>query len=229
MADDKEKSSGGESLKEAGERLVVIILFLIILSVILYRITGSGDLSFWTEGMQERWDAFIHENAFGKFIASLIFGIQFLGTYISILFFLGIVYLVIRMHKLHHEEHHMYAPPHETHESPEKMDEKKWARIEAHLASDNPSDWRLAILEADILLEEKMEGAGLIGATLGDKLKNTDKNNFPPLDNAWEAHKIRNLIAHEGSNFLISQREAKRVVGLYKDVLSTLTHSPHRS
>jgi hypothetical protein len=38
------------------------------------------------------------------------------------------------------------------------------------------------------------------------------------LNQAWEAHKIRNAIAHQGADFLLSEREAKRVVSLYREV-----------
>ena len=41
------------------------------------------------------------------------------------------------------------------------------------------------------------------------------KGDFKTIDAAWEAHKIRNAIAHEGSDFLLSQRESKRVIELY--------------
>ena len=47
-------------------------------------------------------------------------------------------------------------------------------------------------------------------------VKGVEKSDFTTIDDAWEAHKVRNLIAHEGLNFLLSDREAKRVIGLYR-------------
>jgi hypothetical protein len=38
------------------------------------------------------------------------------------------------------------------------------------------------------------------------------------LDEAWEAHRVRNQVAHEGSDFILSQREARRAVELYRKV-----------
>jgi hypothetical protein len=49
-------------------------------------------------------------------------------------------------------------------------------------------------------------------------MKSIEKSDFNSIDMAWEAHKIRNSIAHEGSDFLLNQREAKRVIGLYEIV-----------
>jgi len=94
----------------------------------------------------------------------------------------------------------------------------RWKQVLAHIGSDNPSDWRLAILEADIVLEETLDRAGYVGETLGDKLKNAENRPFNSLNAAWEAHKIRNAIAHQGQGFELNQREAARVVGLFEGV-----------
>ena len=74
-------------------------------------------------------------------------------------------------------------------------------------------------MEADIILEEMLEKMGYVkGETIGDKLKTIEKSDFTSLDQAWEAHKIRNMIAHEGTDYILTEREAKRVVGLYEQV-----------
>lgn len=94
----------------------------------------------------------------------------------------------------------------------------KWNKVQEHINSKNPADWRLAILEADIILDEMLDKMGYHGATIGEKLKMVEQSDFTTINSAWEAHKIRNSIAHEGSDFLISQREAERVIALFKQV-----------
>ena len=94
----------------------------------------------------------------------------------------------------------------------------RWKQIIDNVMSVNESDWRLAILEADIILAEVLDNLGLPGEIMADKLKAADKNDFKTIDNAWEAHKIRNQVAHQGSAFHLDQREASRVVGLYESV-----------
>ena len=93
-----------------------------------------------------------------------------------------------------------------------------WERILSHIESMNENDWRLAILEADIMLSGLLDNLGLPGDTIGDKLKAVEKSDFLSVDRAWEAHKIRNLIAHEGISFSLNQREARRVIELYRIV-----------
>jgi ribosomal protein L14E/L6E/L27E len=56
------------------------------------------------------------------------------------------------------------------------------------------------------------------GETISDKLKAVEKSDFLTIDKAWEAHRVRNEIAHGGSNFEITEREAHRVVVLYEEV-----------
>ncbi len=96
--------------------------------------------------------------------------------------------------------------------------DSRWGQIIQHVNSENPNDWRQAILEADIILEDLLKKLGVHGISIGEKLKGLTKADFQNLDAAWEAHKVRNVIAHEGSNFQISAREAKRVIGLFEKV-----------
>ncbi len=95
---------------------------------------------------------------------------------------------------------------------------EKWQSVLVHINSSNPSDWKLAILECDIMLSDILEKMGYMQESIGEKLKSVEPSDFTNIEAAWEAHKIRNAIAHEGSEFLINEREAKRVIGLYEVV-----------
>lgn len=90
--------------------------------------------------------------------------------------------------------------------------------ISRHLISDSPSDWKLAIIEADVLLDELVARIIPEGNNLGERLKMINRSSYPWLDDAWEAHIVRNRIAHEGSQFTLSRTEARRIVGLYEKV-----------
>ncbi|NCN52361.1 hypothetical protein GW943_00945 [Candidatus Parcubacteria bacterium] len=94
----------------------------------------------------------------------------------------------------------------------------RWQEVMTHVASQNPNDWRLAIIEADILLEDTLEGAGFPGATIGEKLKSANPTSFTTLQDAWDAHKIRNQIAHSGSDFVLTQRIAQEAIIKYERV-----------
>lgn len=96
----------------------------------------------------------------------------------------------------------------------------KWARVTTLIESQNDSDWRQAIMEADIMLGELLTKQGYQGDGIGEQLQRAVKSDFFTLDQAWEAHKVRNQIAHEGSNFALTQFDARRVINMYKQVFN---------
>ena len=73
-------------------------------------------------------------------------------------------------------------------------------------------------MEADIILGDILTKLGYLGESIGEKLRRAVKSDFRTLDEAWEAHKIRNLIAHEGSNHPLTKFEARRIINLYQVV-----------
>ena len=94
----------------------------------------------------------------------------------------------------------------------------RWEHVLTHIVSDDPHRWQLAIIEADIILDEMTKKMGVRGENLGERLKNIERSDFYTLDLAWEGHKTRNQIAHEGTNFKLTRREAKRIIDLYREV-----------
>lgn len=94
----------------------------------------------------------------------------------------------------------------------------QWNGIEKYMQSHNPSDWRLAILEADILLYDMLEQIGFEGDTIADKLKSVDPASFNTLDDAWRAHKVRNNLAHEGASYELTYDEARKTINQFKRV-----------
>ena len=93
--------------------------------------------------------------------------------------------------------------------------ESFFQKIINHTNSESSAEWRLAIIEADTMLDELTKEMGLEGETMADRLKNAQWRN---INDAWEAHKVRNRIAHEGFSFPLNQRETKRIIGLYENV-----------
>ena len=87
-----------------------------------------------------------------------------------------------------------------------------------HIASDSPSDWKLAIIEADIILDEVLKDAGYGGTSLGERLKSISPEQLRSLDDAWQAHKVRNQIAHGGADFILTQRLAQDTIKQYRRV-----------
>ncbi len=137
--------------------------------------------------------------------------------FVCIIFIFVIVYLKMKTDKIVENVREKLFPS-VIEEKAVKNQNPKWQRVVTHSESSNPSDWRLAVIEADILLSELLNTMNLVGDSIGDKLKSVEKSDFVTLDLAWEAHKVRNRIAHDGADFVLTQREAKRVIELYQKV-----------
>lgn len=104
---------------------------------------------------------------------------------------------------------------------PKKQAQDSWKKVQAHFFAGDDNDLKIAIVEADKMLEEALRHAGVRGASLGDRLKNLKKGQVPNLDNLWQAHKLRNQIAHE-TGFKIKRDVAERALAVYEEALQNL-------
>ena len=138
---------------------------------------------------------------------------------ISLAALTGAVY-TRRKHKAVVAEHkaHMKLLEQKIAGSTESQHNQKWEHITELSASENPGDWRIAIIEADVMLDELVTSMGHHGDSLGEKLKGIEQSDFATLEAAWEAHKTRNRIAHSGSDYILTHREAKRIIDLFRQV-----------
>jgi len=101
--------------------------------------------------------------------------------------------------------------------SPEEVKNKRWENISYLIRTPNPADWKMAIIDCDNMLDDLFQRLGYPGGSLGERMKSANTANFPTLQDAWEAHKVRNQIAHQ-SGFVLDAREALRVYYLYERV-----------
>ena len=93
----------------------------------------------------------------------------------------------------------------------------KWASIKKDLESPDEARWRLAIINADSILDEVIKSIGYPGETMGERLKNIKPYQFPNLDDAWRAHKVRNFLAHDPT-YKLSRLVAERTFEIYQNI-----------
>lgn len=140
--------------------------------------------------------------------------IAFLLTLMSIAILL---YSTMRLRQIRHEEHHLYSTIKEE-KLEQQVDHARFAHVMTLIESAHESDWRQAIIEADIMLDDLLKQLGVPGDSVGERLKNVNKSSFSTLDNAWAAHKVRNEIAHQGSAYKLSNHLAYRTIKQYESV-----------
>ena len=143
----------------------------------------------------------------------------FISLLLSAFVFIGIIYLHIKLKEAAKKDAKIFDTV-VVYDDSHDVDSKneRWLSILRRLDFDSETEWKSAILDADIILNEMTTKMGYHGESLGERLTGVEKSDFLTIDLAWEAHKIRNIIAHEGSEYSISKREAKRVIDLYRQV-----------
>src|SRR3989344_4525751 len=144
-----------------------------------------------------------------------------LGWAMSIILAAGALYILYKIWEVKYEEHKKFSQAEIA--SLESFDHTehniRWKKVMDLLNAQGESDWRLAIMEADNILADLLVKMGYTaGSTIGEKLKTIEPSDFLTLSSAWDAHKVRNRIAHEGSAFRLTHREATRVIDLYSKV-----------
>ena len=98
---------------------------------------------------------------------------------------------------------------------------RKWDSIIKKTEAAGPQGYAISIIEADILLEDTMGRLGFLGKNLVERLRSSAPGELPSINDIWEAHKLRNRIAHE-PNFRPSREETTRALGAYKKALEEL-------
>ncbi len=155
----------------------------------------------------------------GYDISNIVLGLKVLGFVISLAFFVGIILSILGEKKLAHKyrkrrKNYFNRVP----EKKENKENKRWQNIKAHFQSSNPTDWRMAIIDADAMLEDVIESMGYHGASFGEKLKSINPRNVPFLNDAWYVHKLRNNLAHQGSTYHLSEREVFQAHKIYENI-----------
>jgi hypothetical protein len=154
-------------------------------------------------------------------LISLLSFLRDLMTIIALIALSVLIYSTIRWKETVAEYFDNFEKAHTPPEAPKtKNTNSKWAIVEAHMASGSEAEWRLAILEADNMLADLLKTLPIAGIDVGEKLTNADRKYFRSLEDAWEAHKVRNRIAHDGSDFLVTEHLARKTIGQFKTVFT---------
>lgn len=91
---------------------------------------------------------------------------------------------------------------------------RAWRQIQARLATEDPQQWKIAILEADEILDEVLKLSGYLGK-MEDKLDLITPAQLASIEDIKTAHRIRNQISGSPA-FELSREVAERAAGIYK-------------
>jgi len=110
---------------------------------------------------------------------------------LTIISYTSIRIFEIRSKEKKHLEHEIEEYAHHQAEREKKLQEgeggsknEKWVKTLSYLFSQHSSDWKLAVIEADSMLDDLTTQLGFKGDNLGDKLKEATQEKFHNLSSA---------------------------------------------
>ena len=95
---------------------------------------------------------------------------------------------------------------------------ERWKVITKRLESGNESEDKVAIIEADTIIDDLIKRMGYKGANMGERLANIPPGQLSELPAMKEAHEIRNRVIHE-EDFQVDKELAKDVLSKYEHLL----------
>lgn len=104
-----------------------------------------------------------------------------------------------------------------------KVAGQRWDEVKARLKKGDEADLKLAVIEADSLMEEILKRMGLPGATFEERLKQIEVQEIKSVGKIWATHQLRDKIVH-GPDFHITQEEAEAAVGNIEEALKELEY-----
>lgn len=97
---------------------------------------------------------------------------------------------------------------------------KKWEEVRELMQHNDQSAWAMAIVKADNVLDSALKSRSA-GATLGERLKNMEgRMDYTALQAAWDGHKVRNCIAHDGID--LTKPQAEQAIANIRTALNEL-------
>lgn len=97
----------------------------------------------------------------------------------------------------------------------------RWKEVKEHLASLRDAEWKFAIIEADKIAEAALMEAGFPGETIGERMTLISKEQLLSINDLWQAHKLRNIIAHD-PNHQVRYEEVRLALSQYEKALREL-------
>jgi len=99
--------------------------------------------------------------------------------------------------------------------------EREWRRITGYLAEGTEDAYKLAIIEADNLMNQILKRLGIPGTNIEERLKNATPSQIPNLEKLREAHQFRNNIVHDPA-LKVELDKTREILGEYEKTLKDL-------
>ena len=157
---------------------------------------------------------------FLNFVAENLLLLQFISLVISTVLIGFIIYFIAKLNFMGNTIEH-YVDVLSSKGITHRRGIKVWRRIQKMLVSEDESEFKKAILEADRILNDILKMAGYSGINLDERLIQMTPAQLSNIEEIRQVHKLHNKIVSE-SDFPISLGEAKVAMAIYENAFREL-------
>lgn len=98
--------------------------------------------------------------------------------------------------------------------------DKQWSEIAAMSNQTSPLAWKVAVLEADKLVDHALKTIGVPGKDFGERIRAASHRQVA-LRGVWPAHIVRNRLAHE-PNYALDRKTMQQALARFHQALKVL-------
>jgi hypothetical protein len=94
----------------------------------------------------------------------------------------------------------------------------RWDNVKNLIGTEDPDNWKAAVLESSVMLNEVLEIIGYEGETLGKKISGLTTEQLENLETIKKANEAKNEIVRNGE-YRITKEEAEKLVDTFGNAL----------
>lgn len=102
-----------------------------------------------------------------------------------------------------------------------KIGKRKWRKVTARLDTGNAAEYKLAVMEANVMLDDLLKKMRVKGNTIEERLQNVSDIVMPNIEELQKAQIIRNNIVYD-PDYRLSFAEARKVMESYEKAFRAL-------
>ncbi len=94
----------------------------------------------------------------------------------------------------------------------------KWNKIKERMKGEDQSDYKVAIIEGDNIIDDLIARMGYKGNNFGERLDGINPGQIENIESLRFAHNVRNQIIHN-ENFVLTKDDAYKVLDCFEEFL----------
>ena len=144
-----------------------------------------------------------------------IFVFKIIFIIVSIIFFVAIIYYLLNTSYLKHLFIYDLDDASSRKDYGRSKIYKKWGKIKKRLEKDNEAEYKLALIEADKMLDDILKKMGYGEESLNEKLKHISSSDVSNLEELLRVNEICQNIVHD-PDYRLNKEKAEEIIDIFE-------------